>query len=122
MTGHAGSLGLYGLGSSYLKSVLGGKGVESHVLGLERGRRVSVLQENPAKSCGYDAFANVASGSGKHYVMQSAFHLECFTAIAKRQSESLLKNTSISSFTGWLLLSVQSRLSTVLAVLLAICI
>ena len=67
------SLGLHRLGAPYFQPVGRCKGVESHVLRLERGGTVAVLQEDTAESGGNHALANVTSCACEHYRMQ-LFH------------------------------------------------
>ena len=57
---------LYCLGTADFQSVGCGIRVESHVLRLERGRVVALLQEDAAEGSGNYAFAYVASSACKH--------------------------------------------------------
>ena len=74
MTGNAGRLGLHCLGPSDLQPFRSSKRVEGHILGLEGGGGVSVLQEDAAQGCGEDTLAHVAAGSGKHHGMEPLCH------------------------------------------------
>ena len=73
MACYAGRLGLYGLGTAYLQSLGRYIGVECHVLGLEGGWVIAVLEENAAESGGKNTFTYIAARAGKHDGME-LFH------------------------------------------------
>ena len=63
---YAGRIGLDSLSPSYLASVGGYRGVQGHVLGLERGDAKAVLAKNPAEGGDQDALAHVGRGALDH--------------------------------------------------------
>ena len=71
MTGDASRFGLYGLCTTNLQPVGCGVGVQRHILCLEWGRVVAVLFEDATEGCSNDAFANIATSTGKHDGVES---------------------------------------------------
>ena len=66
MARDTGRFGLHGLCPSYLQTIGSGKGIEGHILGLERSRMITVLPEDAAKSGCKNTLAYIASGTGQH--------------------------------------------------------
>ena len=63
---HSGRLGLNRLSTAYLQTVGRGIGVQSHILGLERGGRITVLPEYTAQSGGNNTLADITARTGQH--------------------------------------------------------
>ena len=70
MTGNACCLCLNCLSPADLQSLRRGVRVQRHVLGLEGGWMIAILQEDATEGCGKDTLANIAAGSGKHHGME----------------------------------------------------
>jgi hypothetical protein len=69
LTGDASSLSLHSLGATYLQPIGRGIGVEGHVLRLERGRLIAVLQKDSAKRSSENALTYIAARTHEHQRM-----------------------------------------------------
>lgn len=66
MTGNTGSFRLNGLRPADLQSLGSGIRIQSHILGLERCRMISVLLQYATERRSQNTFPDIATCSGKH--------------------------------------------------------
>ena len=102
LTGDASGLSLNSLGTTYLQTIGRGIRVEGHVLCLEGGRMIAVLQEDSAKCCSEDALTHIAARPHKHQRMQ------CLVSLIHRSLPGL--SCSASSKVRMALQRVAARL------------